>query len=181
MNDNLTPEKLAQLFNTHYAGLFNLLQRRLSNRELAADLLNEAAAITLEHVKSGRVTEPERIAGYVFNVAINLLWNHRKKVINKPGAQVSPELVTIVAQHEDGGVEAERIKRQVRELVASLTTPRDREIVRRFYLNEEDKEVICSDLKLTPLQFNQVIARARQRMRQLMDSKGLSGADFYIF
>jgi hypothetical protein len=58
-------------------------------------------------------------------------------------------------------------------MVAELSSPRDREIVKRFYLDEEDKQTICDDLRLSSLQFNQVIARARQRMKQQMEAKGL--------
>ena len=64
-------------------------------------------------------------------------------------------------------------------VVESLPTPRDREIVRRFYLDEEEKEAICRDLGLSPLHFDKVIFRARQRMRKLLEERGFKKTDFF--
>jgi RNA polymerase sigma-70 factor (ECF subfamily) len=51
--------------------------------------------------------------------------------------------------------------------MAELPSARDRQLLYRFYLGEEDKERICVDLKLTSLQFNRVLHRARERFREL--------------
>jgi len=69
--------------------------------------------------------------------------------------------------------------RQVESIIASLPTLRDREIVKRFYLDEEDKAEICRSLGLSPLHFDRVIFRARQRMRLLMAAKGFDKSDFF--
>jgi RNA polymerase sigma-70 factor (ECF subfamily) len=50
-----------------------------------------------------------------------------------------------------------------------LAQPRDREILHRFYLLEEDKSVICSALDLSAAHFDRVLYRAKQRMRELLN------------
>jgi RNA polymerase sigma-70 factor (ECF subfamily) len=68
----------------------------------------------------------------------------------------------------------------VRELIAELPTERDRLIVKRFYLDEEDKGVICDELGLSPLHFDKVIFRARQRMKDKLEIRGFKKSDFFI-
>ncbi len=62
-------------------------------------------------------------------------------------------------------------------MLESLNMARDRAIVQRFYLHEEDKETICRDLGVSSAQFNLVISRARQRMKRLLDTRGLGRND----
>ncbi len=52
----------------------------------------------------------------------------------------------------------------------SFETDRDRQILYRFYIAEEDKERICADLDLSSLHFNRVLFRARQRFKDLLES-----------
>ena len=62
----------------------------------------------------------------------------------------------------------------------SLPTVRDREIIKRFYLDEEDKAEICRSMGLSPLHFDRVMFRARQRVRVLLETKGFDKSDFLI-
>ncbi len=55
----------------------------------------------------------------------------------------------------------------VRQVIQELGTPRDRDILLRFYIAEEDKERISADFGLTSLQFNRVLHRARERYREI--------------
>jgi hypothetical protein len=50
-------------------------------------------------------------------------------------------------------------------------------VIKRFYVDESDKATICKELGLTPLQFTQVISRARQRMKLLFAARGLKHGD----
>ena len=50
---------------------------------------------------------------------------------------------------------------------------RDREILRRFYVEEEDKDSICKDLKIDGTHFNRVLFRAKARFREaILRSRG---------
>jgi RNA polymerase sigma-70 factor (ECF subfamily) len=55
----------------------------------------------------------------------------------------------------------------VRTVLGELESDRDREILFRFYLAEDDKERICRDLGLTAVHFNRVLFRARERFGEL--------------
>jgi RNA polymerase sigma-70 factor, ECF subfamily len=54
-------------------------------------------------------------------------------------------------------------------VINELPSDRDRQILFRFYIAEEEKERICADLCLTGLHFNRVLFRARARYRELYE------------
>ena len=49
-----------------------------------------------------------------------------------------------------------------------MLAPRDRDVLDRFYLRDQDKARICKELGLTPANFDRVISRARIRLRELL-------------
>lgn len=62
---------------------------------------------------------------------------------------------------------------RVQQLLGELDTARDRELLYRFYVAEDEKTVICRDLGLTSLHFNRVPFRARQRFKELLERSGV--------
>jgi RNA polymerase sigma-70 factor (ECF subfamily) len=165
-----------QFIRQHYAGLQALLQRRIGDPAVAAELLNEAVATAIVHTRQGRVAQPERLAGYVFRVALNLYRNYRREFDNRADLRAADD--SIQQLHGDVPDELDAgIVSEVRAIIAALPTARDREIVKRFYLDEEDKAQICRSLGLAPLHFDKVIFRARQRLRTLLEARGFSKSD----
>jgi RNA polymerase sigma-70 factor, ECF subfamily len=171
--------RIAEIIRTHYSGVLRLVRSKLRDAELAADLINEAIAMTLEHHRQGRLRHSDNIPGYVFKVAMNLLRNHRRDTDNRPKARVEVEVLQDLAQYDADGIETEQIRREALAVLDSLKLPRDREALKRFYVDEQDKAVICRDLGLTQQQFALVISRARERMRQLFQARGLRRTDFF--
>jgi hypothetical protein len=51
------------------------------------------------------------------------------------------------------------------EALATLSQVRDRDILIRSYIYDEPKGVTCEALALTPCQYDRVISRARNRLR----------------
>jgi RNA polymerase sigma-70 factor (ECF subfamily) len=170
---------IVSMMEANYGVLLRLVRRRLRDRELAADLVNEAVAICLEHVRSGKLIKVDQgIAGYVFKVSMNLLRNYLRNKNNATDARADASaLETLAVTPERDDSDDQRLKQLTREMLESLSMPRDRAIVERFYLDEEDKDTICRDLGVTSAQFNLVISRARQRMRRLLDTRGLGKTD----
>ena len=165
----------------HYAGLHTLLQRRIGDANTAAEMLNEAVATAIKHMREGRVAQPDRLAGYVFRVAMNLYRNHRREFDNRADLRAgADDLHTLPSGVADGDALEARIVYQVHAIVSSLPTERDREIVKRFYLDEEEKADICRSLDLSPLHFDKVVFRARQRLKALIEQRGFRKSDFFV-
>jgi RNA polymerase sigma-70 factor (ECF subfamily) len=160
-----------------YPGLRSLILRRVRDPDVAADILQDAAVTTLEKLRKGEIAQPENIGGYLYRVALNHLRNYRRR---DRSAMSSAELLDELPSSEDdpdwarvGRPQwAAAARRMLDEMVA-----RDREILVRFYLEDEDREQICRDLRLSEEHFNRVIFRARNRFRQLLKRRGIWKAD----
>ncbi|HEY6641815.1 hypothetical protein [Povalibacter sp.] len=178
----MNQDAVAALIEKQYPGLLLLLRRKLRDEQLAQDALNQALVTSLEHLQAGRVTDPSLLGGYVFQVAMNQMRNHRRKMVERSDRRADPALVDTLPDlrvaADSAGIEPSMAE-QVRSAIESLPTLRDRQIVKRFYLDEEEKDSICRDLRLTTLHFDKVIFRARQRMRALLEAKGFRKPDIF--
>jgi RNA polymerase sigma-70 factor (ECF subfamily) len=65
----------------------------------------------------------------------------------------------------------------VRALLRELPQSRDRLMLKRFYLDDHDKELICQDMQLSEAAFNQALSRARKRFRQILEERGFAKRD----
>jgi RNA polymerase sigma-70 factor, ECF subfamily len=174
----LDKHSVALLLEKHYPGLLSLLRRRIGDPDLAQDMLGQGILTALEHYRAGRVADPTAIAGYAFGCALGHFKNRRRNFDDRPGLHTDIAALESVRTQSSPDIEQEILPtRQVRSALESLPTERDRLIVKRFYLDEEDKDVLCREFKLTAAQFDRVISRARLRMRALLESSGLKKKD----
>jgi RNA polymerase sigma-70 factor (ECF subfamily) len=172
--------EVESLIAREYFGLRLLIARRTGDQHVAADLLNDAVCTTWEKWLAGKIARPEQIAGYIFQVAMNLLRNRRRAMAERPEKRADAEVLeSLAADPVNVQLVEENLAARVKEIIRGMGSQRDRTILVRFYLNEEDKETICRDLKLTPMQFARVLHRARGRLRQLLESQGVKGSDLF--
>jgi RNA polymerase sigma-70 factor, ECF subfamily len=145
--------------------------RRTAGRYALDDLYQEVFLRAIEKIRAGEVREPERLSGFVCAMARNIGFDYfRRHGLAAPLA--GPESETPVADPGSGPLDRvlrEEDDRCVRRLLLEMDSDRDRQLLQRFYISEEDKEQICADLKLTSLQFNRVLHRARERFRELYE------------
>jgi RNA polymerase sigma-70 factor (ECF subfamily) len=174
--------RIESLIRDHYTGLHLLIIKKVRDPQVAADLLNGAIAKTLEHLQANRIGNPDQIAGWVYRVALNDLSNYRRNMNNRGAVRDGEEVLQTVSGEGDAsdGVSESKLASLVRRIIEQLPTERDRQIIKRFYLDEADKEEICSEFPgLSTLHFDRVIHRARQRMKELMEKSGLKRSDFF--
>jgi RNA polymerase sigma-70 factor (ECF subfamily) len=163
-----------------YPGLVGVLSRRVGDRQLALDLLQDAILTTLSKFQGGASLAPDVLAGYVFRTALNHLRNHRRHERTWAAEDGALDACADEGASPADASHLETTRRLVRRVLASLPSPRDREVLVRFYLDEQDKEQICAALGMTALQFNQVIFRARERMRRGLERIGLRPWDLLV-
>jgi RNA polymerase sigma-70 factor (ECF subfamily) len=160
------------------AGLKSLLERHCRSAAIAEDLLSEALETSLRKLRNGEIAEPEKLLGYVYRVALN----HWRNLRRSPGATrgTSADLESVPDEEPAATVPIERAHwaRLMREVLAELPTPRDRELIVSFYLEEQDKDAICKRLGLGGEHFNRVVHRARERFRELLERRGFRRGDF---
>jgi RNA polymerase sigma-70 factor, ECF subfamily len=174
---------IESLIAKQYTGLRLLILRRTGNAEVAADLLNEAACTTWEKWQGGQISRPEEIGGYIFQVAMNLLRNHRRSVFERSDRRASSDALDALPAETDPTDRwiEKKIALNVKRILQELRVPRDREILVRFYLQEQDKEAICRELSLDAEQFDKVLHRARARLKELVESRGFKKSDLFMF
>ena len=176
----LSKSEIESLIAKEYVGLRLLIARRTGDVNVAADLLNDAVCTTWEKWQAGRIERPEQIAGYIFKVAMNMLRNWRRAKAERPELRANAKALDSLEQDAPGaeGIE-ESLAAQVRKLLQSMDLQRDRLVLVRFYLNEEDRDTICRDMDLTPAQFARVLHRAHGRLRKLLERDGVKGSDLF--
>jgi len=167
-----------ELVYRDFPGLRALILRRVGDPELAADILQDAAVTTLEKLRSGEIQQPEGVGGYLYRVALNHLRNYRRK--DRSALSSSDDLGELAGG--DGEPEWADVGRQqwavtARRALEELPASRDRELLVRYYLEDEDKCSICAALGLSDEHFNRVIFRARNRFRAVLESHGFARAD----
>ena len=171
------PVSLLAAVYRDFPGLRALILRRVRDPEAAADILQDAAVTTLEKLRSGEIAHPENLGGYLYRVALNHLRNHRRKdrsaVSSAEALEDLPASDSADWEHIGGRQWAKAARRMLEELPVA----RDRDVLIRFYLDDEDREQICRELQLSEEHFNRVIFRARNRFRELVEHRGFRKAD----
>lgn len=164
-----------------YPGLIDLLVRRVGDPHLAQDLLHDAIVTTLGKLQDGAPVPPDVLAGYVFRTALNHLRNHRR---HERLAVADGEAAEALAADPEAGPaeesQREGMRALVRQVLQGLSSRRDRELLVRYYLDEEDKLELCESMALTGAQFDRVIYRARDRMRALLGRSGFRHWDLVV-
>jgi len=174
-----TRSAVESLIVSSYPGLRLLLERRVGDPAVAADLLNQAVCVSWKKLRAGQIENPQQIAGYVFQVAVNLLRNHRRSMSERPDKRVEPECLESLASDLEPceSCSDSEIALRLRNTIGDLGAPRDRAILTRFYLEEEEKAAICRDMGLDLQQFHRVLHRARTRLRKLLEDGGFRECD----
>lgn len=159
-----------EMVQRYSRGLLYVLRRRTSDTSLAEDLAQDTFRIALERLRKESIDKPESLAGFLYSTARNLLIAHQRKEWRRATVPDTEAVDRIPDESRNPyqEVSREQVSRMVRQLLDELTVPRDREILLRVYVRDEDKEEICRALGLDSLHFNRVLHRARQRFGQLL-------------
>lgn len=150
-----------------------LLRRWTRDPDAAQDLFQETFRQAIEKLRGGELRDPERLSSYLVGLAKNLATYHYRKGDRRSAHHGETDERT---QHADPGPGpetrlADREKAVlVRRVLAELPTERDREVLSRFYLVEDDSKTICDELGLAVTHFKRVLFRARQRYRALFET-----------
>jgi RNA polymerase sigma-70 factor (ECF subfamily) len=160
-----------ELVARYSRGLRYLLRRLGAAPELADDLHQETFRIVLERLRKKELDEPEGLAGFLRGTARNLMIGERRKTARRRTEADDEEVAQAVhpAPSQLSAVLLDEEAETVRRLIRELPTDRDRQLLLRYYVSEEEKESLCIDLGLDSLHFNRVLFRARQRFKEILE------------
>ena len=152
-------------------GLNYLLTRRIGDAERARDLLQDTFFIAISKLREEKLENPARLAGYLRGIAIRVALNAGRRRAREPypidieAVQQMPDPEPPQFEH----VSREQTLFAVRQLLSKLPVERDREILMRLYVHNQDKQEICEALDLDSLHFNRVLFRAKRRFRKILE------------
>jgi RNA polymerase sigma-70 factor, ECF subfamily len=161
-----------ELVRRYSRGVFFVLNQNVSDRAITDDLYQETFRMVIEKVRGGEVREPERFSGFIVGIARNLAIEYFRKAARAEARQAGDEESRTIAAPESSALEnllKEERATLVRQVLAGLPSERDRKVLHRFYIADDDKEEICAELGISSLHFNQILCRARERYRKAFE------------
>src|SRR5262249_19113309 len=143
----------AELVERYSRGVSIIIRREVGNAAAAEDLYQDTFRIALEKIRQGDVREPEKLSGFLCSLARNLIIDYFRRASRtksltaveeaEPLSQAAPSQLEELLRKEKAKI--------VRQVINELKSDRDRQVLFRFYIAEEEKEQICADLGLTAL------------------------------
>ncbi len=158
-------EELYLLFSR---GIRFYLCRQLGPQELD-DKVHDTFVVVVQAIRRGELREPERLMGFVRTIVRRQVAAHIDRVVQNRRDQAEFDSSVRVADTR-GNPEETAIFHQrialIRRVLEELSK-RDREILTRFYIDEQGQDQICSDMGLTETQFRLLKSRAKARFGEL--------------
>lgn len=162
---------MAELVRRYTRAVTTVLQKRLRHADQALDLAQETFLIAFERLRSDGIDDPDRLAGFLRQTAINLAIGEQRKT-NRRRTEVDDKSIASAIDEAAGPamlLEREQVDGLVRRLIGELPMQRDRELLWRYYVLGHDKEQLCRDFSLGVEHFDRVLHRARSRLRELVE------------
>jgi RNA polymerase sigma-70 factor (ECF subfamily) len=168
--DRQAEERLVELFGR---GVSIILDRHTGGGAEAQDLFQDTFRLVLEKLRKGELREPPKLPGFVAQIARSLAIEHYRRQRRRKTEPAGDDLPVVPAPDASPLTQllAAENAALVRRVIQDLANVRDRQILVRFYLAEEDKDRIAGDYGLTSLQLNRVLHRARQRYKELYEAR----------
>lgn len=164
-------------FIRHYQTAVRALVRRRT-RSLEPDvddMTQDVLRSTLMALRKGNLRDPSTLPAYLRGAVVLIARAHYRKQHRRG----EDHLVALDDTLESDDDPARNLGRSqlaavMRRLIDELGVERDRELLQRFYLQEQAKETVCAELGIGVDHFHRVAFRARERLRLLLQQAGIS-------
>ena len=170
-----------QLYLRYRRPLLQVFHHRRIDRDAADDLLQRTFLQAIKKIRTEGLDDPGNLGGYLYRTACKLATSYwRGELSHSHRHENDRELLTNLKDEAlslEERLDHEQLAKHVRSLMDHLPMQRDREVLERFYLHEEERTSIRESLQLTDMQFNQVLWRARQRFGDILRKAGLELGD----
>jgi RNA polymerase sigma-70 factor (ECF subfamily) len=161
-------DAMAELYQVFAKGIRFYLCRQVGPQELD-DRVHDAFLVVVQSIQKGELRDPRRLMGFVRTVV-------RRMVAAQIDREVQIRRETTELDNGDriadqrANPEKSFIMRQkislIREILHDMTG-KDREILYRFYVEEQHPDRICEEMNLSITQFRLLKSRAKARFGEL--------------
>jgi RNA polymerase sigma-70 factor, ECF subfamily len=164
-----------ELVERYSKGVWFVIRQQIPEQDVAEDAYQESFRLVLEKVRAGEVREPERLSGFISSLAHNVIieqFRRQSRRRAREEQEAGQPFATPEPSQLDGLLREEQ-DALARQVLASLPSERDRKVLYRFYITDDDKDEICAELGVTASHFNQILFRARERYKRLFEEMAL--------
>ena len=143
------------------------LMRQLGVEDLQDKVHDVFVAVT-QAILSGRLRDPERLIPFLTTLTRFYTYNQIERRISRRRVGCLSESVNPADPRvnlESTVYQQERAK--IAHEILNEMPRRDRDVLSRFYLEEQSKEQICDEMNLTPTQFRLLKSKAKSTFTQL--------------
>lgn len=175
-------EGMENLYRLFSRGIRYYLCRQLGPQELE-DKVHDTFLIVVNAIQRGDLREPDRLMGFVRTVVRRQVAAYIEQAVHTRRDQADLESGASVVDRKQNPEQA-AILRQKSVLMKSVLesmSDRDREILRRFYIDEQSQEEICREMDLTETQFRLLKSRAKTKFGELGRKRLASNGNFPVF
>jgi RNA polymerase sigma-70 factor, ECF subfamily len=145
--------------------------RFLIFRQLGADGLDDSVhscfALILDALQKGQLREPSRLPAFATTIVKRHIISRIQERCLRRKSESELDEVEVFAASREPDPEHRAIRNRANQKLAEvlkLMSPRDRDILYRFYVLDQDAEQVCGELGITPNEFRNAKHRAKDRL-----------------
>lgn len=172
---------MEQLYKLFSRGVRYYLCRQLGAQELE-DKVHDTFLIVVHAIQRGDLREPERLMGFVRTIVRRQVAAYIDEAVHVRRDQTDLESGQAVADIKlnPEQIAMARQRAELMRFVLASLSQRDRDILVRFYLQEQTQEQICEEMSLSETQFRLLKSRAKARFGEV-GKKKLGNNGLYPF
>jgi RNA polymerase sigma-70 factor (ECF subfamily) len=155
-------------FVAYFSELIQLkLRSRLHSPQAIEDVRQETFTRVFAALRGGKIRQPERLGAFVNSMCNNVLLEHYR-ASSRDSSLDDEEQQDFPATNVDvlGTIAAKQMGEKIREILEEMPE-RDRRLLREVFLEERDKDAVCSDFGVDREYLRVLLHRAKQSFKAL--------------
>ena len=157
----------------NYSWLLFIVRNKFSRSNNHEDIVQDTFMLVINKLQQGAVNNPNTILAYLRTTAINIGFEYLRKD-KKFQSAINQEMLVVIEDAKEDVLSTliwnDKIT-HVKKVIAELKIQRDKDILTKFYFDENSKKSICKELDLSTEHFDRVLYRAKERLKHLMTDK----------
>ena len=155
-------------FVAYFTELIQLkLRSRLNSLQAIEDVRQETFTRVFAALRDGKIRQPDRLGAFVNSICNNILLEHYRGS-SRDDSLDDDEQPEIPATNVDvlGAIANKQMAEKIREILDEMPE-RDRRLLREVFLEERDKDAVCSDFGVDREYLRVLLHRAKQAFKSL--------------
>jgi RNA polymerase sigma-70 factor (ECF subfamily) len=159
---------MEQLYKLFSGGIRYYLCRQLGPQDLE-DKMHDTFLIVVNAVRRGHLREPDRLMGFVRTVVRRQVSAYIEQAVQRRRDLTDFDIGFAVADHRQNPEQDVMVRQRAALMQSSLSAllEKDREVLVRFYLEEQPQDQICREMDLSETQFRLLKSRAKAKFGEI--------------